>query len=101
MFYTIGKDYLLNYIGRITELNQYIIKTKNRTPYHTLKGKLYLADNYIAKQKLRFSNNFDYINKIDNITATNIKVIVMQVLIRIKNAIEHRLQNRKKVLLLK
>ncbi len=82
-------------IGRLSQNIAYIFnKTKKGIPYHKLKEELILVENYIAIQKLRFNNSFEYFSNIDINKFANINVIVMQIQIHVENAIEHGLRNR-------
>lgn len=91
------KDHeLVRVVGRLSEnIHTIFHNTRQNKAFHTLEEELKIVDNYIAIQKIRFSDSFRFEKKIDeSIDIGHINVFLLQIQIHVENAIEHGIRNR-------
>ena len=87
---------LVKVVGRLSEnIHTIFANTRQNKAFHSLEEELKIVENYIAIQRIRFSNSFQFIVKIeDGIEVSEISVLLLQIQIHIENAIEHGIRNR-------
>lgn len=87
---------LVRVVGRLSEnIHTIFHNTRQNKAFHTLEEELKIVDNYIAIQKIRFSDSFRFERIIDDsININQINIFLLQIQIHVENAIEHGIRNR-------